>query len=187
MDLILASKSPTRAKILKEFGINFTQIGVNFDEDALKYIKPKDFVYHATQGKMQEYLSHNSLNTPVLCADTVVCANEQILRKAKDIDDAREILLKQSGNIVSILTCMIYKSKKIEFINLSATKYLFLPFEADKLELYLESDEWKDKAGACMVEGFCKQYIKKVMGLQSTAMGLSIEKLIPFLELENVL
>ncbi len=187
MNLILASKSPTRAKILKKFGINFTQIRVNFDEEALQYIKLKDFVYHATQGKMQAYLSHNNLNIPVLCADTVVCVNEQILRKAKDKDDAREILLKQSGNIVSILTCMIYKSKRMEFIDLSATKYLFMPFETDKLELYLESDEWKDKAGACMVEGFCKPYIKKVTGFQSTAMGLSIEKLIPFLKLDHVL
>jgi len=187
MDLILASKSPTRAKILKKFGINFKQIGVFFDEDELRYVRPKDFVYHATRGKMQEYLSHNNLDIPVLCADTVVCANEQILRKAKDVDDAREILQKQSGNIVSILTCMIYKSKNMEFVDLSATKYLFLPFVADKLELYLKSDEWKGKAGACMVEGFCKQYIKKVVGFQSTAMGLSVEKLIPFLKLDHVL
>lgn len=32
-----------------------------------------------------------------------------------------------------------------------------------------------------MVEGFCKPYIQSVKGLESTAMGLSIEKLIPFL------
>ncbi|MDX4058816.1 septum formation inhibitor Maf, partial [Aliarcobacter skirrowii] len=31
--------------------------------------------------------------------------------------------------------------------------------------------------------GFCKPYIKKVSGLETTAMGLSIEKLIPFLKL----
>ena len=186
MNLILASKSPTRAKILRKFGINFTQIGINFDEDMIKFTKPKDFVYHATKGKIQEYLLNYDLNTPVLCADTVVCADGEILRKAKDRDEAREILLKQSGKSVSILTCMIYKSKKMEFIDISATKYLFLPFEADKLGLYLKSDEWKGKAGACMVEGFCKQYIKKVIGLESTAMGLSIEKLMPFLKLDHV-
>jgi septum formation protein len=33
-----------------------------------------------------------------------------------------------------------------------------------------------------MVEGFCKPYIKSVNGFESTAMGLSIEKLLPFLE-----
>jgi len=187
MRLILASNSPTRAKILKENGIEFSQIGVNFDEDSLSYERPEDFVYHATKGKMQTYLSKYGLETPVLCADTVVCADDLILRKAKDRDDARKILLRQSGSSVSILTCMIYRSKKMEFIDLSVTKYLFLPFDASDLEMYLKGDEWRDKAGACMVEGFCKKYIKEVIGLQSTAMGLSIEKLVPFLELNDVL
>ncbi len=187
MRLILASNSPTRAKILKNSGIEFSQTGVDFDEDSLDYKKPKDFVYHATKGKMETYLSKYDLKTPVLCADTVVCADDLILRKAKNRDDARKILSRQSGNSVSILTCMIYKSKKMEFIDLSVAKYLFFPFDASELEVYLESNEWKGKAGACMVEGFCKKYIKQVIGLQSTAMGLSIERLMPFLELNDVL
>ena len=45
---------------------------------------------------------------------------------------------------------------------------------------YLNSGECFGKAGAIMVEGFCKPYIKSVKGLESTAMGLSIEKLIPY-------
>ena len=76
---------------------------------------------------------------------------------------------------------MNYKSKKLEFLDLSETKYLFYPFDEDDLENYLKGDEWKDKAGACMVEGFCKKYIREVKGLQSCAMGLTIEKLLPFL------
>ena len=49
------------------------------------------------------------------------------------------------------------------------------------MENYLKSGECFGKAGAIMVEGFCKPYIKSVKGFESTAMGLSIEKLIPFL------
>ena len=187
MRLVLASNSSTRAKILKENGIEFSQIGVEFDEDSLTYKKPKDFVYHATKGKMEAYLSMYDLQTPVLCADTVVFADDLILRKAKDRDDAKEILLRQSGNSVSILTCMVYKTDKMEFVDMSATKYLFYPFDMDRLEMYLNGDEWRGKAGACMVEGFCKKYIKEVIGLESTAMGLSIERLIPFLKLNDVL
>jgi len=33
-----------------------------------------------------------------------------------------------------------------------------------------------------MVEGFCKKYIKEVIGLESTAMGLQAEKLMPWLD-----
>ena len=48
-------------------------------------------------------------------------------------------------------------------------------------EAYLNTDAWVGKAGACMVEGFCKSNIQEVTGLESTAMGLSVERLLPFL------
>jgi septum formation protein len=76
---------------------------------------------------------------------------------------------------------MIYKSKSIELIDISITSYEFKKFEEDDLLNYLKSGECFGKAGAIMVEGFCKPYIKSVKGFESTAMGLSIEKLIPFL------
>ena len=179
--IILASSSITRAQILDSFGIPFTQKACDFDEESLVISHPAHFVYHATKGKMQSYLAKWDIQIPVLCADTVVTANGEILRKAKDKDDARRILKKQSGNKVSILTCMIYKSQEYELLDLSSTDYLFLPFDIQELDAYLESDEWMGKAGACMVEGFCKKYIKEVVGFESTAMGLCVEKLMPFL------
>ncbi|MDD2384909.1 MAG: septum formation inhibitor Maf [Sulfurospirillaceae bacterium] len=179
--IVLGSSSFTRAQILNSFGVPFIQRECGFDEETLQYSVPAHFVYHATKGKMQSYLESWNLEIPVLCADTVVTANGEILRKAKDVQDARRILTKQSGNKVSILTCMIYKSREFELIDLSSTDYLFSTFNKEALDAYLEGDEWKGKAGACMVEGFCKPYIKEVIGLESTAMGLSIEKLLPFL------
>ena len=179
--IVLGSSSITRAELLSRFGIPFIQRDAGFDEEQLRITNPAHFVYHATKGKMQSYLEKYDLEIPVLCADTVVTANGEILRKAKDKTDARRILKAQSGNTVSILTCMIYKSSACELIDLSSTEYLFLPFDTQSLDAYLEGDDWKGKAGACMVEGFCKSYIKEVKGLESTAMGLSVEKLRPFL------
>ena len=180
--IVLGSSSLTRAQLLQKFGIPFTQRECGFDEEQLRISEPAHFVYHATKGKMQSYLERYDLEFPVLCADTVVTANGEILRKAKDKEDARRILEAQSGNKVSILTCMMYKSSTCELIDLSTTDYLFLPFDKVSLEAYLQTDEWRGKAGACMVEGFCKSYIKEVVGLESTAMGLSVEKLLPFLQ-----
>ncbi len=181
--ILLASNSETRAKILGEANIDFVQKGVDFDEDSLPYKNPKSFVYFATKGKFEKAIKEFSLNIPILVADTVVTANNQILRKAKDKEDAKRILQLQSGNRVYIITCMIYKSKNLEFIDLSSTDYYFDKFDEKELENYLNSNEWRGKAGACMVEGFCKKYIREVKGLESTAMGLSLEKLLPFLEL----
>ena len=72
---------------------------------------------------------------------------------------------------------MHLKSKSFYLVDVSATYYKFSSFNIDDLEEYLESGEWRGKAGGCMVEGFCKKYIESVRGYESTAMGLQVEKL----------
>ena len=75
----------------------------------------------------------------------------------------------------------MYQSRTKKIIDISQTTYSFREFDRDALEEYLKSGEWIGKAGACMVEGFCKPYIEEVRGYESTAMGLNIEVLKAFL------
>jgi len=179
--LRLASASSTRAKLLEEVEIEFIQESVDFDEDSIISTCPKNFVYQATFGKYEINLKTFGIEDyPLLVADTVVASQGFILRKAKCKDDARNILMTQSGNITSIITCMIYHSKNQKIIDISQTDYIFNKFDLNDLEHYLDGEEWRGKAGACMVEGFCKSYIKEVRGFESTAMGLNIELLKAF-------
>jgi septum formation protein len=180
--LYLVSSSPTRAKILQSFGVEFAQKSCGFDEESIEVTCPREFVYKATMGKFEWAKKEYSIDTPVLCADTVVSANGEILRKPKDKEDAKKILLKQSGGEVDIITCTAYASNSLTFIDLSVTEYFFKEFDAAALEAYLDSNEWDGKAGGCMVEGFCKEFIVSQHGFDSCAMGLTIEKLLPFLQ-----
>ncbi len=179
--ILLASNSQTRAAMLEKYGIAFLQKGCDFDEEQIKASSPKNFVYQAVMGKFEACQKEFGLSLPILVADTVVTANGKILRKAKDKDNAREILLTQSGNKVSIITCMKYVSHELTLLDISATHYYFKPFDEEELEKYLDSGQWQGKAGACMVEGFCRPYIEKVYGHESTAMGLCVEKLLAFI------
>lgn len=181
--LRLCSQSSSRALLLSRAGVSFIQSPVEYDEEQIIATSPKNFVYQATLGKFHAALkTYDYKELPLLCADSVVTTDNKILRKAKDRDDARRILLTQSGSITSIVSCMIYKSKKLELIDISTTDYIFKPFDADDLEAYLESGKWEGKAGGCMVEGFCKTYIEEVKGYESCAMGLSVEKLLPWIK-----
>lgn len=181
--LRLASSSITRAELLRGEGIPFVQESLDFDEDSIVATSPKNFVYQATLGKYKVNLERFGCSDyPLLVADTVVTVQGKILRKAKDETDAREMLSIQSGAETDIVTCMIYKTPRRELIDISITRYFFNPFEPKDIERYLQSGNWCGKAGACMVEGFCKPYIREVRGFESTAMGLSIEVLKPFLE-----
>ena len=178
----LGSNSPTRALILKNFKIDFIQNGGTFDEDSILTTNPKSFCYKATKGKFDElYKKFGIDDMPLLVADSVVTCQGRLLRKAKDLDDAKDMLELQSGNKTSVITCMIYKSKEKELVDISITTYEFLPFDKNHMSEYLASGECFGKAGAIMVEGFCKPYIKSVKGYESTAMGLCVEKLRAFI------
>ncbi len=180
--IVLCSASESRAFLLQNFGIDFIQKVPEFDEEQITTNVAKDFVYTASKGKMETAVKAFGLEMPLLCADTVISAADgTILRKPKNIDDARRILQIQSGSTISIISAAHYRSKTLFFSDISATHYRFALFGEDEMEAYLQSGLWQGKAGGCMVEGFCKKYILSVKGYESTAMGLQVETLLPWL------
>ena len=182
MQIRLCSNSESRAYLLKKFGIEFIQKAPEYDEEQITTNIAKDFVYIASKGKMEAAVKEFGLELPLLCADSVIMAEDgTILRKPKNIEDARRILKIQSGSTISIVSSLQYKTKELLLVDTSATHYHFAIFEEDDLEAYLESGLWRGKAGGCMVEGFCKKYIQSVDGFESTAMGLQVEVLLPWL------
>ncbi|NPA50212.1 MAG: septum formation inhibitor Maf [Epsilonproteobacteria bacterium] len=187
MVIRLASGSLTRAKMLKEAKVEFIQTPVDFNEESIKADTPRGYVYYVAKGKLLLAKEKFGLNIPILTADSVVVKGGKILKKPKDINEARELLLQQSGSEISIVTSIHYESKNLYFCDTSATYYQFAPFDKEDLNRYLNSKEWEGKAGGCMVEGFCKKYIKRVNGLESCAMGLTLEKLLVWLEFDSEL
>ncbi|SFV64534.1 Septum formation protein Maf [hydrothermal vent metagenome] len=181
--IYLCSASKSRSMLLDKFGIRHKQVESNYDEDQITTSIAKEFVYQASKGKLEACIKKFDLEIPILCADSVIStADGRILRKARDIDEARELLMAQSGSKISIISSLHYKSKDLLFSDISATHYDFAPFDSDDLDRYLESGEWRGKAGGCMVEGFCKRYILSSTGYESTAMGLQVERLIPWIK-----
>ncbi len=181
--ICLCSASESRALLLDKFGLSYIQKSPKYDEEQITTKIAKDFVYIASKGKLEASIKAFGLEMPLLCADTVIAASDgTILRKARDREDARRILLRQSGSQITIVSSLHYRSKKLAFSDISATYYHFAPFDEQDLEAYLESGLWEGKAGGCMVEGFCKKYILSVNGFESTAMGLQIEKLLPWID-----
>jgi len=181
---ILCSSSKTRALLLKKAGIEFIQKSCSFDEEQINTKDPYEFVTLVSFGKFSECKKcFNDEN--IIAADTVVSDGKNILRKAKNKEEARKILLAQSGKKIKIITSMWVRFKGRVFSRLDETIYKFYEFDEKDLENYLNSNEWMGKAGACMVEGFCKKYIKSVQGYESTAMGLCVEEIINIMRSEN--
>lgn len=181
--LILASNSTSRKAILQKFHISFEQKSIDFNEDSIEETNPKSFAYQACKGKMQKALQTFGEKSKILVADSVISLNGSLQRQPKDKEEARAMLLSQSNATIHIITAQILKSEKIELCDISQSTFSFLPFDTKDLQEYLDSQLWIGKAGGVMVEGFQGKYILKQNGLLSTAMGLSIEKFLPFFEI----
>ena len=180
----LASNSKSRALLLNKFNIEFKQKAPFYNEENIKTKTAKDFAYMASKGKLEAAIKEFGLETPLLTADSViVSADKELLRKPKNVDDAKRILELQSGSSIAIISAMHYKTETFYFSDISASYYNFDTFEVKELDAYLESNLWDGKAGGCMVEGFCKKYIKSVQGNESTAMGLNVERLLGWISL----
>ena len=179
----LASNSQSRALLLNKFNIDFIQKAPEYDEEIIQTKTAKDFAYIASKGKLEAAVKEFGLDTPLLTADSVILsADGELLRKPKNVDDAKRILELQSGSSMAIISAMHYKTKTFYLSDVSATYYNFDSFDPKELDAYLESNLWDGKAGGCMVEGFCKKYIKSVHGNESTAMGLNVELLLRWMK-----
>ncbi len=179
--LILASSSPTRAAQLSALGINFVQVASNFDEDLIRETRVQSFVYKAAQAKMQAAIKQHTASADILCADSLVSVGGAILKKPRTLDEARRALECISGAQMCIVTATLLHREFLDLADLSAACYAMKPFARADVERYLKSGEWRGKAGGCMMEGFCAPYVESSRGNLSTAMGLSVEKFLPFI------
>ncbi len=128
--ICLCSSSESRALLLRNFGVDFVQKSAYYDEEQITTTIAKDFVYTASKGKLEAAIREFGLGIPLLCSDTVIAAADgSILRKAKNIEDARRILNIQSGSTISIISSLHFKSKTLALSDISATHYHFAPFE----------------------------------------------------------
>lgn len=179
--ITLASSSPTRANLLKDAGINFTQISFQFDESKIeKNVKPEIYVQNVVKAKKEQFLKVNTTFKNLLFADSCVACGDKILGKAKDENEALAMLNLQSGNECSVYTAMIFLGE-FELINVSKTTYKFKKFNEHDLNEYIKNNEWQGKAGAMTIENFNKKYIISQHGETSTAMGLNLKILKAFL------
>ncbi|EPP1572962.1 septum formation inhibitor Maf [Campylobacter lari] len=179
--LYLASSSPSRVALLKETNIAFEQIIIDYDESLVKKDNPSSYVQKIVLEKERQFFAKYPDLKNVLFADSIVCAQNIILTKAKSDNEAFNMLNLQSGKSISVLSAMILVLEDKKIFNLSKCDLILDKFDLKDMQEYIESKLYQGKAGAVMCEGFHKKYIKKIIGHQSTALGLNIELLKAFL------
>lgn len=173
--VILGSKSPRRKEILEMLGIEFETYSPNVKEDISDYKNPYDYVYK-TALKKGLATSKQFPNNTVICADTIVTIDDEILEKPKDKDDARRMIKLLSGRSHSVLTAVyILKNSKYEtFVN--ETKVYISKMNENEIEEYINTTEPYDKAGGYAIQGIFARYIEKIDGDYYNVVGLPLNE-----------
>ncbi len=172
--ILLASGSPRRRELLKMLDVDFEVCVSDCDEKN----NNTDGEYARCAAVIKaESVKDKGLGKIIVSADTIVCIDGLILGKPKDRADAEKMLDMLSGRVHFVYTgfCIIdgdkmssgYEKTEVYFRTLS---------KADK-EWYLDTGEWKDKAGGYGIQGRGALLTEKINGDFFNVVGLPVSRI----------
>ncbi|TFG30484.1 MAG: septum formation protein Maf [Promethearchaeota archaeon] len=187
--IVLASKSIDRKKILNRAKIPFEILVTTINEERFKneISDPVKLVKKLAQAKVlnaKEMLANEGNDAIIIAADTIVELNGEIIGKARDKEHAFYILKKLAGKTHNLITGITvtetYNSKLIK--DYDSTKVKFLDLTEDEIWGYLETEEWKERAGAYSIREKASLFIESIQGSPSNVIGLPMNKIFRILK-----
>jgi len=188
-NIILASKSGIRKKILNKNGINCEVIPANIDEDQIKESLLKEKASPEIISKNLAELKANKVSekkpdTLVLGADSVIDLNGKLISKPKKREEAFDILQKLNGQKHQLISsvciskngCMIWNST-------DASTLTMKQLNSDEIKSYLTKIRDKElyAYGVYQIEADGRSLFSKIEGDEDTIMGLPVKQIKEYL------
>ena len=175
MNIYLASKSPRRQELLRQMDVSFELLLVDTPEIVAPGESPEAYSIRITQEKMRtawDEITQNKLREmPVLCADTEVILDGKILGKPQDKDDAFSMLKNYANRSHQVITSVGLIYSDYQKIMMDTTIVTFSDLSDDEINHYLDSGNYKDKAGAYGIQSYIGQFISRIEGCFYSVMG----------------
>ena len=175
--LILASQSPRRKHLLADAGIFADHvIAADIDETPIKNERPAEYVLRMAQQKADAVASRAG-GQFVLSADTAVICGRRIIPKAETAEEARRCLQLLSGRSHRVYggICLYLPDGEWR-TKLSVSRVKFRPLSLADKHAYLQSGEWRGKAGGYAIQGRAGLYVRQITGSYSNIVGLDMHK-----------
>lgn len=173
MEIILGSASPRRKELLGLLGYPFTVMVREVDET----ITGEDFGQIAmsiARKKAGAFLDDIDSDKLVICADTVVVAQGEILTKPKNRADAVRMLKILSGKVHEVYSGVAILHLGQIFSFFEKTTVEFVRLTSQEIDDYIATGEPFDKAGAYGIQGFGARFVKRIEGDYYNVVGLPI-------------
>jgi septum formation protein len=181
--LLLASSSPRRLALLRQIGIEPDRVEApDIDETPEPRELPRRLAARMAEAKARA-VEGRAPGCYVLAADTVVACGRRILPKALSRDDAARCLALLSGRRHRVLggVCVLAPDGRIAR-RLVTTVVRMKRLGTAEVELYLESGEWRGKAGGYAIQGRAEAFVPAINGSYSNVVGLPLCETVALLE-----
>lgn len=175
--LVLASCSPRRRQILADMGFSFSvqEPSVPNESDYLQHDRLEESLKGLATIKARSVSSY-SRHACVLGADTIVVIDGEILGKPTDRNDALRMLSMLSGRVHQVYTAVALVCEETGFHGALAarTDVDMRNIPTAEIQEYLDSGEFRDKAGAYAIQGRGMVLVEKINGCFYNVMGLPV-------------
>ena len=168
---MLASRSPQRKAILEQLGVDFV-------------VEPAD-VPEKTTGNPRSLVIENALKKAravegarVLGVDTEVHLDGRIFGKPGTQEEAELLLRRLSGRVHEVWGGIALIEGSSERTAAAVTRVRFRLIEAPLMNWYLESGEWRDRAGGYAIQGRGAAFVESIEGDFWNVVGLPVPLLL---------
>ena len=187
--IILASKSIDRKKIFNRLNIPFETIITDIDEAYYKGIfsNPVELVKEIAKAKAlkaKDLLKNKNMEAIIIAADTIVEFKGKIIGKAKNKAQAFQILkslINRSHNLITGVAITELNDPKV-VVDYDCTIVTFLDISDNEIRNYINTEEWKGRAGAYSIRDRASLFIKEIRGSPSNVIGLPMQKIFEILK-----
>lgn len=173
--LILASASPRRLDLLSQVGFPPDEAAAaDIDEEPLPREKPNEMAARLAVAKAR-HVAKSFPGDFILGADTVVACGRRVLGKAADEAEAEKFISLLSGRRHRVYGGIaVIGPDGGAHVRCVMTVVHFKRLSRDEINTYLETGEWRDKAGAYAIQGRAAGFIPRINGSYSNVVGLPL-------------
>lgn len=182
---MLASGSPRRAEILGDAGVAFVVDVSGIDEKTRPGEAPHALAVRLAREKCLDVAGRRTdvPPRPVLGADTIVVAGEDVLGKPRDAAHAVELLSRLVGTTHRVMTgvAVAWTDGRGPFSCVVTSEVEMRAATRDELIDYVAVGESLDKAGGYALQGEGARFVVAVRGSRTNVIGLPLEETLALL------
>jgi len=192
-EIILASASGIRLKILKDFGFNVKVVPASIDEDEIKNsLSSEKFtsfdISRALAETKAKKISGKFINDVVLGADQVLDFKGKIFNKPENMGSAVDLMQKLNGNSHSLFSSIcLSKNNAIIWVHTEKVVLKMKKLSDKFIEDYLDKIglEIIKQYGVYQIEGLGKELFEEIQGDEYSVMGMPIKQLINYYKINE--